>query len=175
MRKYFLVAVGLALSVSSWAAISPPAGLTSKIAASADEEPAFMLHAEGDHVFECKPLPGDPDRFAWVFSAPEATLYDAGTPVARHTAQNMFEAIADRSAVSGTIRARQDGGPNNLPWLLLRGQAMPDAGLFSGVTSLQRVNTEGGVAPESGCDENNVGKEARTAFTADYYFYRRRG
>jgi hypothetical protein len=30
------------------------------------------------------------------------------------------------------------------------------------------------VAPDAGCDVNNAGKEARTAFKADYYFYRRR-
>jgi len=163
------------LATAALAAVSPPAGLTSTLTASADEEAAFMLRAEGTHVFECKPLANDPNRFAWAFSAPNATLYDSGRPVARHAAENMFEALADRSTVTGSIRSRQDGGANNLPWLLLRAQATPDAGLFAGVTSVQRVNTAGGVAPDAGCDVNNVGKEARAAFTADYYFYRRRG
>jgi hypothetical protein len=56
-------------------------------------------------------------------------------------------------------------------------RALPteDAGLFAGVTSVQRVNTSGGVAPAAGCDADNVGKEARSRFSADYYFYRRRG
>ena len=134
-----------------------------------------MLRGEGTHVFECKPLANDPDRFAWTFSAPDSTLYDSGRPVARNAAENMFEALGDRSTVTASIRARQDGGSNNLPWLLLRAQSTADAGLFAGVTSVQRVNTTGGVAPDTGCDANNVGKEARTAFKADYYFYRRRG
>jgi hypothetical protein len=171
MRKFFI----LALSLPALAAVNPPAGITSTIAASADEEPAFMLRGEGTHVFECKPLPNDPDRYAWFFSSPNTTLYDAGRPVARNASENMFEGIADRSTVSGVIRARQDGGANNLPWILMRAQSTPDAGLFAGVTSVQRVNTSGGAAPISGCDANNVGKEARTAFTADFYFYRRRG
>jgi hypothetical protein len=157
------------------AAVSPPAGLTSAITAAPDEEAAFMLRGEGTHIFECRPLATDPNRFAWAFTAPDATLYDAGRPVARHAAENMFEAMSDRSTVSASIRSRQAGGTNSLPWLLLRAQSTPDSGLFAGVTSIQRVNTVGGVAPDTGCDVNNVGKEARTAFSADYYFYRRRG
>jgi len=176
MRKAFhILALSLPLATPAWAAVSPPAGLTSSIMASADEEPAFMLRGEGTHVFECKPLPGDPNRYAWFFSSPDATLYDAGRPVARNASENMFEALGDRSTVTGSIRARQDGGSNNLPWVLLRAQSTADAGLFAGVTSVQRVNTSGGVAPDTGCDANNAGKEARTAFRADYYFYRRRG
>ena len=173
--RTFLALIAASTGAATLAAVSPPAGLTSAITAPADEEAAFMLRAEGTHVFECKPLAQDPNRFAWAFGGPDATLYDSGRPVARHAAENMFEAIGDRSSVSGAIRSRQDGGANNLPWLLLRAASTPDAGLFAGVTSVQRVNTSGGVAPAAGCDANNVGKEARTAFTADYYFYRRRG
>jgi hypothetical protein len=175
MRPFTFLSSVLAFAVPALAAINPPAGLASTITAPADEEPAFVLRAEGVHVFECKPLAADPNRFAWQFASPDATLYDASRPVARHLAENMFEAIGDRSTVTGTIRSRQDGGPNNLPWLLLRAQSTSDPGLLAGVTSVQRVNTAGGVAPDTGCDANNVGKEARTAFKADYYFYRRRG
>jgi len=176
MRIHFhILAITLPLVMPALAAVSLPGGLTSSITASADEEPAFMLRAEGTNVFECKPLASDPDRFAWAFSSPQSTLYDAGRPVARNAAENMFESLGDRSTVTASIRARQDGGSNNLPWLLLRAQSTADAGLFAGVTSVQRVNTAGGVAPDTGCDANNAGKEARSAFKADYYFYRRRG
>lgn len=175
MRKLPILLVPIIAALPAAAAVSPPAGIALGITASADEVADFMLRAEGVHVFECKPLTTHATRFAWTFTAPDATLYDAGRAVARQAADNMLEAIADRSAVSVAIRARQDGGANNLPWLLMRAQSTPDAGLFAGVTSVQRVNTAGGVAPDSGCDVNNVGKEARTAFRADYYFYRRPG
>jgi hypothetical protein len=172
MRMMF---ASLLAATPALAAISPPAGISSILIPSTSEEPVFALHAEGAHVFECKPFASDPDRYAWAFSAPEATLYDAGRPVARHVAEQAFEALGDRSAVTGAIRSRQDGGAGNLPWLLLRAEATPDSGLFAGITSVQRVNTAGGIAPAEGCDVNNVGKEARSAFKADYYFYRRRG
>src|SRR2546425_489608 len=48
-------------------------------------------------------------------------------------------------------------------------------GIFAGVTSIQRVNTSGGVAPATGCSADAAGAEARVAFTADFYFYKRRG
>jgi hypothetical protein len=168
-----LAALGLA--VPAFGAVAPPAGITSAITASADEEAAFALRAEGTHIFECKTVASNPDRYAWAFTAPDATLYDAGRPVARHAAENQFEALADRSSLSATLRARQDGGADNLPWILMRALPTEDAGLFAGVTSVQRVNTSGGVAPAAGCDADNVGKEARSRFSADYYFYRRRG
>ena len=131
-----------------------------------------MLRGEGTHTFECRPLASDPNRFAWAFAVPNVTLYDAGRPVARHTAENTWEATGDRSSVSGALRARQGAGAN-LPWLLFRGQSTADAGLFSGVSSVQRVNTSGGVAPDAGCDASNAGKSASVAVAADYYFYRK--
>ena len=176
MVKSFLAL--FALSALAWpaaAAIAPPAGISSSITASADEEPAFTLRGEGVQIFECKPLASDPDRFAWVFTGPEATLYDSGRAVGRHGADLMWEATGDRSSVTGTIRSRQDGGANNLPWLLLRAQPSGETGTFAKVTSIQRVNTAGGVAPAAGCDAAHAGAEARVAFTADYYFYKRRG
>jgi hypothetical protein len=166
----------LPLLAATWAvaAVAPPAGLAPSITAPAEEEAAFVLRGEGTHAFECRPLASDPNRFAWAFAAPDITLYDAGRPIARQASENTWEAISDRSSVSGAIRARQEAGAS-LPWLLFRAQSTPDAGLFAGVTSVQRVNTSGGVAPASGCDASNAGKEARVAVAADYYFYRRRG
>jgi hypothetical protein len=175
MRSLSVSLLAAAFAGSAMAAIAPPAGITSAITASPDEEAAFVLRGEGAHVFECKPLTTDPERFAWTFSSPDVMLYDAGRPAARLAAENTWEALGDRSSVSGAVRSRQDGGANNIPWILLRAQSTPDEGLFAGVTSVQRVNTAGGVAPDSGCDASNAGKDARVPVAADYYFYRRRG
>ena len=41
-------------------------------------------------------------------------------------------------------------------------------------TFLQRVNTEGGLAPSVGCDAlPDVGKKAFIAYSADYIFYKK--
>jgi len=141
----------------------------------ANEEPALMLSASGVQIFECRPKLADPDAYAWSYVAPDATLYDGGRSAARHATPNHWESLSDRTSVSGVPRASQPAGSNNLPWLLLRAVPAGEDGMFAGVTSIQRVNTSGGVAPAGGCGADSAGTEARVPFTADYYFYKRRG
>jgi hypothetical protein len=42
------------------------------------------------------------------------------------------------------------------------------AGAFSGVTRIQRINTQGGVAPALPCAR---GEQARVPYTAEYHFF----
>ena len=74
----------------------------------------------------------------------------------------------------GAVKQRQDGGAGNIPWLLLSGSPTEGAGKFTGVTSIQRVATKGGVEPDGGCDASKAGQEVRVPYTADYYFYKRK-
>ena len=169
------IAVAAAACALAHAEVAPPTGLSPRLLASSTEAPMFTLRARGDHVFECRQVAINPDRFAWTFVAPDATLYDQGLPVGRQVQPYLWESTSDRSSVSGAMRSRQDAGSANLPWALFRAASPAEAGLFAGVTSVQRVNTSGGVAPATGCDAGHVGEEARVAFTADDYFYKRRG
>lgn len=40
------------------------------------------------------------------------------------------------------------------------------------VTSIQRVNTVGGVAPAAGCSSATAGTTARVDYAADYLFFK---
>jgi hypothetical protein len=95
--------------------------------------------------------------------------------VARHATIGLYESLSDRTSVSGVVRSSQPAGGANLPWVLIRAQPIGESGLFANVSSIQRVNTTGGAAPSSGCGPDNVGEEARVAYQADYYFYKRAG
>jgi hypothetical protein len=44
------------------------------------------------------------------------------------------------------------------------------AGIFGPVTQIQRVNTEGGLAPSD--PGTSIGETAEVPYTAVYYFYR---
>jgi hypothetical protein len=44
-------------------------------------------------------------------------------------------------------------------------------GLLSNVDFINRIDTHGGLAPESGCDANHPGAEKRVPYSADYVFY----
>lgn len=174
MKPTALLLPLLAAALPAAAAVAPPAGLAPALRASAGEEPALVLSAEGVHVYQCKPVDAG-GRYGWVFTAPDATLYEGGRSVATLKTPNLWESMSDRSSVAGVVRATQAAGGGNLPWAALNAQPIGTSGLFAGVTSIQRVNTQGGVAPASGCGPANDGAESRVAFRADYYFYKRRG
>jgi len=80
------------------------------------------------------------------------------------------------ATATGHIEAGSDAScPNkgSLPCLLLQSignQAGPSGGtVMERVTYIQRLNTQGGVAPKSAC---SVGQSELVAYTADYYFFR---
>ena len=60
-----------------------------------------------------------------------------------------------------------------IPWLLLKAVSYTGTGMMSDVIAVQRVDTQGGVTPTSGCDAAHVGTETSVAYTATYYFYKR--
>ena len=172
MIRTALAATALLAAPAVQAAVSPPAGVGPQIAPAANEAPDFVLRASGDHVYECRAVQGG---YAWVFLNPDATLFEGTRSVATHTTPGQWDSSSDRSSTSGRIAGTQPAGAGNLPWALYRTQSGTGSGMFDNVTSVQRVNTSGGVAPTAGCTDTSAGSETRVGFTADFYFYKRRG
>lgn len=123
-----------------------------------------VISAKGVQIYECR------DQ-KWVFVAPEAELYDErGNLMGRHYAGPHWEATGDGSKVLGAVKTRADAPEAGaIPWLLLSAKSVGGSGYFSDVTSIQRVATHGGAAPDSGCARD--GLLARVYYTADYYFF----
>jgi len=139
--------------------------------APADEQVVLAAHATGAQIYVCQA--GAEQKFGWVLKAPEAELTDAtGKKIAHHFAGPSWK-HADGSEVKAKVVAKQDAPkPEAIPWLLLSATSHSGEGIFSRVTSIQRIHTEGGIAPEAkSCEGSNAGKEAATAYAADYYFY----
>ena len=131
---------------------------------------AMIVPARGVQIYECRAA--KEGGYQWAFVAPEAELYDrGGSPIGRHYAGPHWEA-ADGSRIVGAVKARAEAASAGaIPWLLLGAKSVGPAGTFSKVTSVQRVNTAGGIAPASGCSEKAAGTSARVSYTADYYFF----
>jgi hypothetical protein len=172
MNRSGLIVV-LCVAWPAAAAISEPGGISPALRALPGEAPAFSLRADGVQVYQCSPLPTG--GYGWAFLAPDATLFDGTRGVARLATPNHWESLEDRSSVTGIPRRMQAAGGGNMPWELLGAMPAGEEGMFAGVTSIQRVNTQGGGLPTGACDDTHVGEEARSAFTADYYFYKRGG
>jgi hypothetical protein len=129
---------------------------------------ASVLKAAGVQLYECRAAAGGGTQ--WVFVAPDAQLFDeGGRHAGRHYAGPHWEA-PDGSKVIGAVQARADAPATGaIPWLLLASRpAGGTTGAFSRVTSIQRVNTTGGVAPSGACA---AGEMARVPYTADYRFF----
>lgn len=140
------------------------------IKAPAGEIPLMTVAAHGVQIYECRAAPGA--NPAWTFVAPEADLFDAsGRRIGSHGAGPFWQ-HEDGSRFVGTVRARADAPqPKAIPWLLLSASKQGSDGVFSRVSSVQRLNTVDGQAPADGCDSAALGKRAQMQYRADYVLY----
>jgi len=133
---------------------------------------AFVYDAAGVQIYDCQ---NTATGYGWVFRAPEARLFARNGRVAgTHYAGPTWES-RDGSQVVGTKVAEAAGGPDDIPWLLLRAVDHDGEGRMQKVTFLQRLETAGGKAPVAGCDADHLGTTARVDYAATYFFYAARG
>jgi hypothetical protein len=151
---------------------APPVPVPDKLKPGAGESLAMIVAAKGVQIYECRAGKDAVAGYEWAFVAPEAELFDAhGNPIGRHGAGPQWQAN-DGSTIRATVKERANAPiAGAIPWLLLTARTVGPEGMFSKVTSIQRVNTAGGVAPATGCTQDTVGRPARVDYTADYYFY----
>src|ERR1700756_4454176 len=139
-----------------------------KLRPPSNEQLLFRVHAKGDQVYTCK---GEAGQFAWALKAPDAQLFDQdGKAFGKHFAGPSWEAN-DGSRVTGKPVANAPS-PNSesIPWLLLTVARHSGEGVLAHVTSIQRINTMGGMPLESACDAAHAGQEDRVPYSADYVF-----
>ncbi len=132
------------------------------------EAVVLSVHAEGAQVYECKA--GADGKPAWVFREPIATLIVEGKTIGRHYAGPNWE-HSDGSTVVGKAIGNAPGTTaNDIPWLKLQVVSSRGSGALTGVTTVQRINTQGGKL-EGACDKGGSFKSA--PYSADYVFLRK--
>jgi hypothetical protein len=161
----------LVLALTACASL-PAVKVPGPLEPAADESLSMTVAAKGVQIYECRAGKGVAAEHEWAFVAPEAELFDArGNRIGRHGAGPYWQAN-DGSRIVGAVKARLDAPVSNaVPWLLLATKSNGPDGSFSKVTSVQRVNTAGGLAPADGCSQASVGASARVQYTADYHFF----
>ena len=154
-------------------AIPAPTGVPAALQAPAGQEPFLQVHATGVQIYECAAKADAPDVFAWQFRGPEATLADAaGKTVGRHFAGPSW-ASNDGATVVGQVSASAPAPDKaDIPWLLLAVKSHEGQGLLAPTASVQRLDTEGGVAPPTPCGAANAKQVERVGYTATYVFWR---
>jgi len=128
----------------------------------------LTVHAEGAQVYECKA--GTDGKLTWAFREPIATLLVDGKTIGRHYAGPNWE-HSDGSAVVGKAAGNAPGAaPNDIPWLKLDVVSQRGSGVLSGITTVQRIHTQGGKL-EGACD--SAGTYRSAPYSADYVFLRK--
>ncbi len=171
MQRLLLIASVMAIAIpATGQGVSPP-DVPDKIKAPAGEEVVLQAHATGSQIYVCQP--GTDGKLAWALKAPEAELHDQqGAVIGRHYAGPTWK-DNDGSEVTGKAVARVDSpDSDSIPWLLVTATCHSGAGVLSRVTSIQRINTKGGLPPPAAdCNAAKQNVEAKSSYTADYYFY----
>ena len=167
MKAPLPIAVALAWPIAILAAGTASAQIPDAVAAP-NEAMVVSVHAEGAQVYECKA--GADGKLAWQFREPIATLLVDGKTVGRHFAGPSWE-LADGSAVTGKIAGRAGGAtPKDIPLLKLEAASHRGSGQLTGVTTVQRLNTKGGVT-EGPCE--SAGAFLSVPYSADYTFLKK--
>ena len=155
MKRVMLMAL-MALAVTAAKANVPEA-----LRPADGQRRALELLAAGVQVYEC-------DAGQWKFKGPVAILMDAaGRPMGTHFGGPTWKAN-DGSEVVAEVKARAPAAEGAIPLLLLGAKPHSGMGMFERVSSIQRLETEGGVAPRTACAARDV---ARVPYTATYVFF----
>lgn len=131
----------------------------------------MQASASGLQIYVCQA--GTDGKPTWTLKAPEAELHDQqGAIIGRHYAGPTWK-DNDGSEVTGKAVARVDSpDSDSIPWLLVTATGHSGNGVFSHVTSIQRIHTKGGLPPPAAdCNASKQNLEVKSSYTADYYFY----
>ena len=169
MHHRLIVTTSLIIAVVAIAGTTAMAQVPEAIAAPGETVVA-TLHAQGAQVYECKTDAAG--KLVWQFREPIATLFVDGKTIGRHYAGPNWE-LADGSAVVGKVSGRSAGAtPKDIPLLKLDVTTHRGTGRLSGVTTIQRLNTKGGVA-EGSCE--SAGAFLSVPYSADYAYLKKGG
>ena len=126
----------------------------------AGQQMVATLHVDrGSQIYTCT-------AGAWTLKGPAAVL-TSGSQEVLHTLGPQWISVNDGSSVTGTPIATVPV-PDGVPELLLKGSANQGDGLFAKVDFIQRLDTQGGVAPTGTCTD---GSQQAVGYTATYDFY----
>ncbi len=142
-------------------AVRVPAGQTARMSTS----------ATGELTYECRAKKDMAGQHEWVFVGPVATLFGPNKQVVgKYYAGPTWESN-DGSKVTGKQVAVASNGPGNIPLQLVKAEPAMGMGAMQGVSFIQRLNTQGGVAPAAVCNAASLGQRQQVVYSADYVFY----
>ena len=165
MNMAFAITAGILIGMSAYPVNADQTGVTPPQGSA----PLLEVVADGVQIYTCE---AKGSLFQWTFKGPEANLFDKqGRQIGTHFAGPTWK-MADGSAIVGEVVAKADATePRAVQWLLLRAKSHQGSGVLSSVAYIRRAETEGGLAPSTGCDASHLSQQARMRYSATYQFF----
>lgn len=131
----------------------------------------LRAYGKGVQIYGC------PTSASGVFTGPvpHAILLkgdrDEGDLVAIHFAGPTWQATDGSKVVGEKVASAPSPDADGVDWLLLKAKSTEGSGLLSRVSYIQRLHTDGGKPPTSGCDQASNQLEVLVEYRAQYLFY----
>ncbi len=171
MKPVFLVAASITmLTLAGCAAttattpIAPPA-----VVVPAGHAYALTLVGKGDLTYECRTAN---NASQWSFVAPDAQLITAeGKVVGKYYGGPTWELNDGSKLVGKQLAIAPATRAGAIPLQLVEVTINSGVGQLRNTTYIQRLDTQGGVAPAVACTSANTGQRMTVPYSADYAFY----
>ena len=127
----------------------------------------------GSITYECRAKADATGQHEWSFVGPDARLLDrSGKMVGRYFGPPATWESIDGSRVTATQVAVSPSSAGNIPLQLVKANPAMGNGAMTGVSYIQRVATQRGVAPAMPCAAANAGMRQVVQYQADYILYK---
>jgi len=128
----------------------------------------------GEITYECRDKPNMAGQTEWTFVGPDAKLMDrSGKQVGKYYGPPATWESMDGSKLTGAQVAVAPSSPTALPYQLVKANPAMGAGSMTGVTYIQRVALQGGIAPAAmPCTTATKGQKQIVKYQADYIFWK---
>jgi hypothetical protein len=178
IRSLSALAAAASLAACSGMGMNKPmmfsqASLPDTVKVPTGHQVAMETVGAGDIGYECRVKANAPGQHEWVFVGPDAKLMDrGGKQVGKYYGPPATWESMDGSKLTGTQVAVAPNGAGNIPFQLVKANPAMGSGAMQGVSYIQRVATQGGVAPAMACGASSLGQKQVVKYQADYIFYR---
>ncbi len=168
-------AIALSACASNMAAPAMPfsqASLPAAVQVPAGHRVTMETVGVGQITYECR-AKKDMAGHEWVFVGPDAQLMDRmGNKVGKYFGPPATWESNDGSKLTGAQLAVAPAAAGSIPLQLVKANPAMGMGAMQGVTYIQRVATQGGIAPAMLCDASKAGTKQIVNYQADYIFWK---
>jgi len=171
-----IAAVALIAACGTMTPVMPSysqAALPTTVQVPAGNKVALETVGLGEITYQCTAKKDMAGQFEWVFVGPDARLLDrSGKQIGKYYGPPATWEAKDGSKLTAVQLAVAPNMAGSIPLQLVKGNPAMGSGAMQGVTYIQRVNTQGGVAPATPCTAANLSAKQIVKYQADYIFYK---